>query len=169
VEAWGAALFGQPCRECGFDWSLSPAHAVAVIAGAPAEVERRIQTAQGDERRAAGGWSVTEYVSHLADNLRNWAERVQAARLGEVNEVVGYDPDELARVRGYAAIPVQAAAWSLRISCGLWVPVMQAALADGVVLHHAMRGEQRAEDIARNNCHDLFHHLWDLDQILLAR
>ena len=141
---------------------------MAVIADAPAEVERRIGMVRGDERHAAGGWSVAEYVSHLGDNLRNWAERVQAARLGGVHEVAGYDPDELARVRGYAAIPIQVAAWSLRISCELWVPVMRAALEDRVVLQHATRGEQRAEDIARNNSHDLFHHLWDLDQILLA-
>jgi len=170
VEIWGAALFGQPCRECGFDWTLAAAEAVALIAAAPAEVERRIHNARGDERAAAGGgWSVSEYLSHVGDNLRNWAERVQAARLAGVHEVAGYDPDELARVRGYPAIPIQVALWSLRTSCELWVPVMQAALAEQVVLHHATRGEQRAADIARNNSHDLFHHLWDLDQILHSR
>lgn len=166
MEFWGAALFGQPCGECGFDWSLSPDHAVAAIAEAPPRVEERIQAARGDERRAAGGWSVSEYVSHVSDNLRNWAERVQAARLAGVYEVAGYDPDELARVRGYGALPIQVAVWSLQISCDLWVPVMRAALEEKVVLHHATRGEQRAEDIARNNSHDLSHHLWDLDQIL---
>ena len=67
----------------------------------PDEVARRVGTARGDERRRDGGWSVSEYVSNLADNLRNWAERLQAAQLGEVREVQGYDPDELARVRRY--------------------------------------------------------------------
>lgn len=166
VELWGPALFGQPCRECGFDWSLSPSEAVAAIADAPAEVARRIRKARGDERRASGGWSVSEYVSHVSDNLRNWAERVQAARLAGVPDAVGYDPDELARVRGYAALPVEVAVWSLQVSCDVWVPVMRAALHEKVVLDHATRGQQRAEDIARNNGHDLLHHLWDLDQIL---
>lgn len=29
MEAWGAALYGNPCRECGFDWSISPQDAIA--------------------------------------------------------------------------------------------------------------------------------------------
>jgi hypothetical protein len=42
------------------------------------------------------------------------------------------------------------------------------ALARGVVLQHATRGAQRAEDVARNNAHDAHHHLWDIDRILRA-
>lgn len=166
MELWGSALFGQPCRQCGFDWSLGPEEAVAMIAEAPAAVESRVQLGRGDERRAAGGWSVSEYVSHVSDNLRYWAERIQAARLAGVQEVVGYDPDDLARVRGYATLPVEAALWSLRVSCATWVPVMRAALQDMVPLRHATRGQLAAEDIARNNSHDQFHHLWDMDEIL---
>jgi hypothetical protein len=36
----------------------------------------------------------------------------------------------------------------------------------GVVLQHATRGAQRAEDVARNNAHDAHHHLWDIDRTL---
>ncbi len=111
---------------------------------------------------------MTEYVSHIGDNLRNWSERVQGARLAGVLEVVGYDPDELAHARRYAALPVEVAAWSLGTSCEMWVSVMRAALREEIVLHHATRGRQGADDIARNNAHDLFHHLWDLEQILAA-
>jgi hypothetical protein len=169
MELWGAALFGQPCEQCGFDWSLSAEAAVAVVADAPAAVDSRVQGARGDEQRESGGWSVSEYISHVGDNLRNWAERIQAWRLAGVHEVAGYDPDELARARGYAALPVQVASWSLRLSCQVWVPVMRAALQENVVLEHATRGRQCAQDIVRNNGHDLFHHLWDIDQILAAR
>jgi hypothetical protein len=35
-----------------------------------------------------------------------------------------------------------------------------------VVLQHATRGAQRAEDVARNNAHDAHHHLWDIDRTL---
>ena len=31
VEKWGADLYGDPCRECGFGWKLSPAQAVASV------------------------------------------------------------------------------------------------------------------------------------------
>ncbi|MFC3987986.1 hypothetical protein [Actinoplanes siamensis] len=33
-------------------------------------------------------------------------------------------------------------------------------------LHHVTRGVQRAADVARNNCHDAYHHLWDIRMIL---
>jgi hypothetical protein len=45
---------------------------------------------------------------------------------------------------------------------------VETALASGVVLQHAARGAQRAEDVARNNAHDAHHHLWDIDRILIA-
>ena len=31
MEPWGAALYGDPCRECGFDWSLTPLDAVTWV------------------------------------------------------------------------------------------------------------------------------------------
>ena len=47
-----------------------------------------------------------------------------------------------------------------------WVEAVEAALAAGVVLEHATRGPQQAEDVARNNAHDASHHLWDVGRIL---
>jgi hypothetical protein len=35
VEKWGADLYGDPCRECGFGWDLSPAQAVASVGAVP--------------------------------------------------------------------------------------------------------------------------------------
>ena len=104
VESWGAALFGDPCHACGFDWSLTPEQAIAVIAGAPEVFERATAGVDGDARQ--GGWSVAEYTSHVADNLRQWSERVQAARVAGQTTVAGYDPDQLAIARNYAAIPL---------------------------------------------------------------
>lgn len=166
MELWGAALYGDPCRECRFDWAVTPASAVSFVEGAAAEVRRRVAGATGSERRPGAGWSVAEYVSHVADNLRNWAERVQAARLGGSPEVVGYDPDVLAQARRYEAIPLAVAVWSLEHSCQSWSRVLRDAVSEGVVLVHETRGAQRGEDVARNNCHDVWHHLWDIDQIL---
>lgn len=166
MEPWGAQLFGDPCCECGFDWSLTPRDAVAYIASVPARVDEATAGADGTERSA--GWSVTQYVSHVADNLHQWAERVQAARLSGQVDVAGYDPDALATARGYAAIPLRAAAWSLRVSVDAWVETLSAALEESVVLQHATRGQQRAEDIARNNAHDAHHHVWDIEGLIAA-
>ncbi|EFC85061.1 maleylpyruvate isomerase N-terminal domain-containing protein [Parafrankia sp. EUN1f] len=166
MELWGAALYGDPCRDCQFDWRIDMVHAVTLVAASPAEIDRRSGGAVGGERWSAEGWSVAEYVSHMADNLRNWAERVQGARLAGVTDIAGYDQDELARVRRYDRIPLAAARWALGISAPAWVDVMRSALAEGVVVHHATRGEQRAADIVRNNAHDVWHHLWDIDRAL---
>lgn len=165
MELWGAALYGDPCHECEFDWSLSPIDAIAFIEELPDRLAEATAGATGEERGPAGGWSVKEYVSHVGDNLRAWAERVQGARLAGDQAIAGYDPDSLANARNYATIPLPAALWSAGISAREWAPVLQQALVERVELHHATRGVQRAEDIARNNCHDAYHHLWDIRRL----
>ena len=168
MESWGAARYGDPCRQCGFDWSISPAAALTRINDLPADLEAATRTCTGSERRVSGGWSVAEYVCHIGDNLRQWAERVQAARLAGTVDVEGYDPDDLAAVRRYAAVPLAAALWSLRLAARDWTDVLDPALRESVVLSHRTRGRQRAADIARNNYHDAYHHQWDINQILLG-
>jgi hypothetical protein len=166
VEQWGAALYGNPCRACGFDWSATPEDAVRWVAGWPLRLAETIGDAHGTERRVSGGWSVTEYVSHVGDNLRQWAERVQSALLAGQVDVAGYDPDDLAAARGYATLPLAVAAWSSELAATSWADVVARALHERVELRHATRGLQRAADVARNNFHDAYHHLWDIREIL---
>jgi uncharacterized protein (TIGR03086 family) len=104
-------------------------------------------------------------VAHVSDNLRNWAERLQAARLAGNPEVPSIDQDRLAGARRYERQPVEVALWSLTEACRSWVSVLRAALSDGVVLTHETRGALSAADVARNNAHDAHHHLWDIDMI----
>ncbi len=80
----------------------------------------------------------------------------------------GYDPDLLSRARHYNDVSLAGALWSLRWAVDAWTQSAEVALARGVVLQHATRGAQRAEDVARNNAHDVHHHLWDIDRILRA-
>lgn len=166
MEMWGAGLFGDPCRDCGFDWSLSPSDAIGWMSQVAARFASRTQEATGLERLE--GWSVAEYVCHVGDNLRQWTERIQASRLAHTAEVTGYDPDELAHARNYAAIPLPVAIWSLRLSSAAWCTVLNDAVTENVVLTHATRGAQTASDIARNNTHDAHHHLWDVHRILVT-
>lgn len=109
------------------------------------------------------------YVSHIADNLRNWAERLVGARLSGAVDVPGYDADLLAEARRYNEMAPAAALWSLERAVGAWTGSVAAALDDGVVLRHATRGPQRAEDVARNNAHDGHHHAWDIERIIPSR
>jgi hypothetical protein len=107
-------------------------------------------------------------VSHVGDNLRQWTERLQSALLAQQFEVSGYDPDALAAARGYATLPLAVAAWSSELATAAWVDVAERALGEEIELRHATRGTQRATDIARNNCHDAYHHLWDIREILAS-
>ena len=169
VEKWGAGLYGDPCRECGFGWELSPARAVASVQAVPDAYARRLAGATGRERHPDLAWTAAAYVSHVTDNLRTWAERLAGGYLAGDLAVPGYDPDLLSRARHYNDVSLAGALWSLSWAVDAWTQSAEMALARGVVLQHATRGAQRAEDVARNNAHDAHHHLWDIDRTLRAR
>jgi hypothetical protein len=126
-------LFGDPCRACGFDWSLTPTEALRWVSGWGPRLAETVSDAHGSERRVSGGWSITEYVCHVGDNLRQWAERLQSALLAQQFKVAGYDPDALAAARGYAALPLAAAAWSSELAAAAWVDVAGRAVDQGSV------------------------------------
>jgi hypothetical protein len=166
MEKWGARLYGDPCRGCGFAWSLTPREAIAVVEGLPARLRALLTGHTGYERHPDLAWAPTAYVGHVTDNLRNWAERLAGARLSGVVDVPGYDPDLVAQARHYNEIAPTAALWSLDHAVDAWAESVTSALKEGIVLRHATRGVQRAEDVARNNAHDGYHHAWDVERIL---
>jgi hypothetical protein len=169
MEQWGASLYGDPCRECGFGWDLTPEQAVASVRQAPAAYAARLAGATGRERHPDLAWTTAAYVCHVTDNLRSWAERLAGAYLADHLAVPGYDPDLLSRARHYDEVSLAGALWSLRWAATAWTEAAETALIAHVVLHHATRGPQRAEDVARNNAHDTHHHLWDITRTLTPR
>jgi hypothetical protein len=165
-EAWGAAHYGDPCRECGFDWTLSAHDALHVVGDIADAFDVRLTDADGTETHPDLAWSVTAYVCHVTDNLRIWAERLAGAvEAGDV-EVAAYDQDLLAQARRYQDVSLSGALWSLHWAAEAWTEIVEEALDDDIVLEHETRGPQRAEDVARNNTHDAVHHLWDVGRIL---
>jgi hypothetical protein len=166
MELWGANLYGNPCRDCGYDWSVTSRQAVRQIAGMPVRFGAVLEGRTGRESHPELSWTAAAYVCHVADNLRNWSERLTGARLTGETAVPGYDPDLLARARGYDRMSAASALWSLEVASDAWCLALEHALEAGVVLEHATRGVQRAEDVARNNAHDATHHLWDVRRIL---
>ncbi|MEU4829928.1 hypothetical protein [Streptosporangium sp. NPDC023615] len=166
MEPWGANLYGDPCRDCGYVWSLTPYEAIRQVEELPGRFSVLLEGRTGSERHPELAWTPAAYVSHVTDNLRNWAERLAGARLAGADHVPGYDQDLLARARRYDEIAPAAALWSLRGAVDAWVESVSAALDHQVVLRHAARGIQRAEDVARNNAHDGTHHVWDVQRIL---
>lgn len=166
MELFGPALYGDPCRECGWDWTRGSTAAIAAVRDLPGLLRTEVGGATGRERHPDLGWSVTGYVAHVADNLRAWAERVAGVLQGAGPEVGGYDPDELARARRYEEIALPAALWSLEQAAAAWVLVLTEAVRDDAVLQHRSRGVQTAHDVVQNNAHDAHHHVWDVRRTL---
>ena len=93
--------FGNPCRECSFDWSISFDKAVGIIQSTPDAFDGSLAGVTGLERTPDLAWSVTGYVCHVSDNLRIWAERLMGSVLGDSVQVMGYDDNLLAKARRY--------------------------------------------------------------------
>jgi hypothetical protein len=165
---WGSQFYGNPCRECDFNWELSAADAVSLVQQLPKLYAARLDGTNGKETCPDLAWSASAYVSHVSDNLRIWSERLSGARLSGEPRVVAYDQDLLGVTRRYDAINLHAALWSLDWAVREWAESIRLALAAGTELHHSDRGRQSAEDVARNNAHDASHHLWDIGRIITA-
>jgi hypothetical protein len=166
MELWGTSLYGNPCRECGYDWSVRPHKAIRQVQTLPQHFTALLRNRSGRERHPDLDWTPAAYVSHVTDNLRNWAERLAGARLAGAIRVTGFDPDLLACARRYNEIALPGALWSLQGAVNAWTECVSSAIDQHVVLHHATRGEQRADDVVRNNAHDGAHHAWDIQRIL---
>ncbi len=168
MELWGAALYGDPCRECGWDWSIGRRDAVAFVRGVPGAYAGLLRGREARSRHPDLVWSAGAYVCHVTDNLRIWAERLAGAALGGEAVVAGYDEHALAVARRYDAVPVAGALWSLEKAARDWVEAVALGDQQWVVLRHLERGEQRVEDVVRNNAHDAWHHAWDIGRSLLS-
>jgi len=167
VERWGAPLYGDPCRQCGFHWSITPDAAMDLIARVPVRLAEMLADTDGSQRHPDLHWTAGAYVCHVTDNLRIWAERLAGAALGGSQQVPGYDENLLARARDYERVPLAGALWSLECAARDWQEAVHLALASDAVLLHAGRGEQRVADVARNNAHDAHHHAWDIRRSMM--
>jgi hypothetical protein len=116
------------------------------------------------ERHPDLGWSAGEYVCHVTDNLRIWAERLAGAALGGSAVVATYDPDGLAAARRYDHVPVSGALWSLGQAAAEWTAAIELAEAQRVILVHPERGALSVLDVASGNAHDAQHHGWDIER-----
>lgn len=165
MSDWGRAVYGDPCRECGFGWSIRIDDAQRVVSTVPQHYATLIGDTDGSARAAGLEWSIRAYVCHVADNLCIWAERLVGAARGNDQPIVPYDTDLLARARNYDAVPVEGALWSLGRAVAAWQEAVVLAGREAVVLVHPERGPQAVSDVVRNNAHDAWHHGWDIERI----
>jgi len=166
MSDWGLSVYGDPCRECGFSWAISTPDAVSRVANLPSAYRMLLADRSGNEQLPGLRWSVVNYVSHVADNLRIWSERLMGVVEGAPPLVGNYDENELARARNYKEIPIQAAMWSLTRSVDDWLRSVELSPDSGVVLVHPERGELTLSDVVLSNAHDALHHQWDIERSL---
>lgn len=165
---WGAAIYGDPCRQCGFGWMIGRPDAVAVVAATPARYAALLGGRTGAERHPDLAWPVVAYVCHVGDNLRIWAERLAGLALGATEPVSPYDEGALARVRAYDDIALPGALWSLGRAVADWQEAVGLVADRGVLLVHPERGEQDLPAVVRSNAHDAYHHGWDIERSVAA-
>jgi hypothetical protein len=166
VDHWGAPLYGDPCRECGFTWAAEQAASISLMRSLPDSIDELVIGATGTERLPDLGWNISGYIAHMTDNTRIWAERLIAVARGADAHVVPYDPDLLAESRHYNDVALQGATWSFRIAAENWFRAVDEAVPAGIVMLHSERGAMGLSDVVASNAHDAFHHLWDVTRIL---
>jgi hypothetical protein len=169
VDNWGAALYGEPCRECGFTWSSGLDATISLMRHIPDSVDDVVRGVTGKEGLPELGWNVSGYIAHMTDNTRIWSERLVAVARGADAHVVPYDPDLLAESRRYNEVAMQGATWSLRIAVENWLGAVAEAERARVVMLHSERGAMELFDVVASNTHDALHHRWDLSRILQQR
>jgi hypothetical protein len=166
MDSWGEPLYGDPCRECAFQWATGLAPATSLMRDLPDSVDELVTGATGTERLPELAWNVSAYVAHMTDNTRIWAERLISVARGADTHVCPYDPDLLAQARRYNDIGLKGAKWSLRIAVESWLSAVAEADRAGVVIQHSERGVMEVSEIAVSNAHDSYHHCWDLTRLL---
>ena len=167
MNDWGRRTYGEPCSVCGFSWAAPVDTVREAIEDAPVAFGSLVVGRTGSERMPSLTWSVQAYVWHAGDNVRIWAERLAASASGSCPTVAGYDQDDLAEARGYEAMPLGAALWSLDRATVDWREAsrMVGDRADTVIEHRAM-GSFTLADVTTQVGHDLHHHLDDVRRIL---
>ncbi len=140
-----------------------------MVAGLPSTYGVVLADVSGDERHPELAWSVAEYVCHVADNLRIWAERLIGITAGGPRLVGGYDEAALAVARNYSSIPLPAALWSLGCSVDEWLLAVERSDATVALLVHPERGAQTLAEVMASNAHDALHHRWDIERSLSHR
>ena len=159
------------CEECGFD---SSRHAVADLPALIRESTWLFGAAlrQSDHavRPSPSTWSTLEYVAHVRDVHRVFAERLRLMLAQDAPTFANWDQDQSAEADDYASQDrdvldvelVEAAAEVAGIYAGI-----QAAQLDRLG-RRSDGNEFTIESLGRYHLHDVVHHLhdigWDLGQ-----
>ena len=164
MNEWDRGIYGDPCRECSFSWSMSQAEAESLVANIPERFRELLEGQDASLRHPDLSWSVGAYVCHVADFLWIWSERLAGIALGATGAVGAYDQDDLAQVRNYSLIPLEAGLWSLARAAAHWHDAVELATDRQVVMEHPERRTLSVLEVVRAIAHDAHHHAWDIQR-----
>jgi len=165
VSRFGPTNYGDPCRECGFEWSTPAEEADTIIAETPARYVDLLDGQDGSARHPDLTWTAGGYVWHVTDNFRIWSDRLAGIAGGSRSPIVPYDENELAASRGYNEMSVEGGLWALERAVGDYEVVVSLvdAMDDAVMLHPEF-GDLPIIEVRRLIAHDAQHHGWDIER-----
>lgn len=162
----GADEFGDPCRGCRYNWT-EPAAQIQRTHRLVHDALDALTVADFNRSGAGLSWSVGEYICHIGDNERIWAERFAAidAQTRSVS-IAPFDQDLLAAARNYNLIGYASGMWSMRRGFDDFTTTSHEAARRSGILRHPERGALPILDAMRTVVHDCHHHLHDIRRIL---
>jgi hypothetical protein len=161
---WGPAKYGDPCRECGYHWTITQPEALALVADIPQRFRDALEGKDATLIHPNLTWSAAAYVAHVTDNLRIFAERFAALDMGAYGDTVPYHPDLLAEARSYNSIPVAGALWSLENASRDFVRAVEMTEGKNVTMIIDDHGPQNVLELVKTTTHDAYHHVWDVQR-----
>lgn len=160
--------YGDPCRGCGYIWSIDDDTCRQIIKVAPARLSALLLGRSGSERDPELEWSTAAYVAHAADNTRIWAERLAAVALGASTPVAPYDEVALGLARSYQDLPIEGCIWSFDRAVADWQTAEALATAKDAVLDHPEMGTLGVRAVRLIVGHEVHHHEADVARIVSA-
>lgn len=70
--------YGDPCRGCGYEWSVEPPVCAELVSSAPARFIALLAGQEGTKACADLDWNAAAYVVHVADVLQLWAGQIRS-------------------------------------------------------------------------------------------
>lgn len=148
------------CAECGFVWETGGEQALQLVRTASDRFTGLLRGHDATVVRVQQVWSPSAYVWHVADLVRAWSERLHSLGADPAAAWAGFDPDELARARRYAALPQATGPWALARSADALLLSLEPLDLDGGFVHPEW-GHGTVADALRWLGHEVRHH--DLD------
>ena len=157
----------RPCPECGFDGSTVDRKALGTAIRENAAGWPSMLSAPGaTERPRPTVWSPTEYACHVRDVHELFVGRLEQMLAEDGAEFANWDQDATAVEQRYDLQEPGEVAGAL-VSAAERVAAVYDGVPDDAWGRRGMRSngdEFTIESFGRYHLHDVFHHLWDVQQ-----